>query len=199
MRPGESLAVDILLQDAFTQHQAEIAPGAAPRRVGRLVDDVPQIVEAAGVGRLAGGNPAFARLAALPGAGREAEDLDLDAAALQRAGENVGAHRRDAEGAVDRVLGRAAARLGAGPAGAAGIVVAGAGHHLAIRLGLAVFLGIGIGAVGRRAIHRGLRPGRGAFTAVALVLALGLLALALIFVRGRLVELAEIEIEILDP
>src|SRR5204862_4010661 len=106
--------------------------------------------------------------------------------------------RRDAEGAIDRILVRAAARLGPGPARAAGSIVAGAGQHLAIGFGLAVFFGIGIGAVGRRTIHRGLRPGRGAFTAVALVLAVGFFALALIFVRGRLVELAEIEVEILD-
>src|SRR5207237_10111984 len=85
---------DILLEDAFAQHQPKIAPGAAPRRVRRLIDDVPQIVQAARVGRLPGGDPALARLAALPGAGRKTEDLDLDAAALQRAREDVGAHRR---------------------------------------------------------------------------------------------------------
>jgi hypothetical protein len=37
----------------------------------------------------------LARLPALPGLGGEAEDLDLDAAALQRAGEDVGAGRGD--------------------------------------------------------------------------------------------------------
>src|SRR6202011_6280747 len=93
MRPDQCLAVDVLLQDALAQHQAEIAPGAPPGGVGRLVDDVAQIVEPPGIGRLAGGNPALARLPALPGAGGEAEDLDLDAAALPSAGENVGAPR----------------------------------------------------------------------------------------------------------
>src|SRR5881275_1428306 len=56
-----------LLQDALAQHQPEIAPSAAPGGVGRLVDDVAQIVEPAGIRRLAGGDPALARLAALPG------------------------------------------------------------------------------------------------------------------------------------
>jgi hypothetical protein len=81
------------LSRPFAHHQAEIAPGAPPRRVGALVDDVAQIVEPAGLGGLAVLQPDLARLAALPGAGREAEDLDLDAAAFQRAGENVGAGR----------------------------------------------------------------------------------------------------------
>ena len=53
-----------------------------------------------GVGGLAGRQPVLARLAALPGAGGEAEDLDLDAAALQRAGQNVGADRGDRDRAA---------------------------------------------------------------------------------------------------
>ena len=95
VRPGQRLAVDVLLEQALAHHQAEIAPRAPPGRVGGLVDDVAQIVEAAGVGRLAGLQPRLARLAALPGAGGEAEDLDLDAAALQRARQDVGAGRGD--------------------------------------------------------------------------------------------------------
>src|SRR6266481_9537792 len=94
MRPEERLAVDILLEDALAQHQAEAAPRPPPRRVGRLVDDVAEIVEPAGIGRLAGGDPALARLAALPGAGGEAENLHLDAAALQRPRQDIGAGRR---------------------------------------------------------------------------------------------------------
>src|SRR5439155_18180448 len=94
---GERLAVDVLLGDALAQHQPEAAPGAPPGGVGRLVDDVAQVVEPPRVGRLAGGDPALARLPALPGAGGEAEDLDLDAAALEGAGEDVGAHRRDGD------------------------------------------------------------------------------------------------------
>src|SRR3954453_2740980 len=64
----------------------------------------------------------------------------------------------------------------------AGIVVAGARHHLAIGLGGAVILAIGLGAVGRIAIHRRLRPGGGAFAAVGLVLAVLFLALALVVI-----------------
>ena len=97
MRPQQRLAVDVLLEDALAQHQAEVLAGAPPRRVGRLVDDVAQIVEPAGIGRLAGGDPALARLAALPRPRGEAEDLDLDAAALQRARQDVGAHRGDGD------------------------------------------------------------------------------------------------------
>ena len=48
-----------------------------------------------GTGGLAGLEPGFARLPALPGSGGEAENFDLDAAALQGARENVGAGRRD--------------------------------------------------------------------------------------------------------
>ena len=94
VRPVERLAVDVLLEQALAHHQAEILARAPPRRVGRLVDDVAQIVEAAGIGGLAGGEPGLARLPALPGARGEAENLDLDAAALQRARQNVGAGRR---------------------------------------------------------------------------------------------------------
>ena len=48
-----------------------------------------------GIRRLAGREPVLARLPALPGARGEAEDLDLDAAALERARQDVGAGRRD--------------------------------------------------------------------------------------------------------
>ena len=94
VRPVERLAVDVLLEQALAHHQAEVLARAPPRRVGRLVDDVAQIVEPAGIGRLAGGEPMLARLPALPGARGEAEDLDLDAAALERARQDVGAGRR---------------------------------------------------------------------------------------------------------
>ena len=50
--------------------------------------------------RLARLQPGLARLSALPGAGGEAENLDLDAAALERAGEDVGAGRRDRDRAA---------------------------------------------------------------------------------------------------
>src|SRR5450631_717406 len=100
MRPIERLAVDVFLEQALAHHQAEILARAPPRRIGRLVDDVAQIVEPAGIGRLAGGEPLLARLPALPGARGEAEDLDLDAAALERACQDVGAGSGDRNGAI---------------------------------------------------------------------------------------------------
>src|SRR4051794_41932587 len=39
LRPGEGLAVDILLQDALAPHQPQISPGAAPRRGPRPLSD----------------------------------------------------------------------------------------------------------------------------------------------------------------
>ncbi len=95
MRPGQRLAVDILLQQPLAHHQGERTLGTPPRRIGRLVDDVAQVVEASGPLRLARREPLLARLPALPGARREAEDLHLDAAALQRARQEVGATGRD--------------------------------------------------------------------------------------------------------
>src|SRR5581483_1289333 len=95
VRPVQRLAVDILLEQPFAHHQAKILARTPPGRIRRLVDDVTQIVQPSRIRRLAGGKPGFARLPALPGAGGEAENLDLDAATLERAGENVGAGRGD--------------------------------------------------------------------------------------------------------
>src|SRR6185369_12032595 len=77
-------------------------------------------------------------------------------------------------------------------------VVAGAGHHLAIRIGVAVVLGIALGAVGGSALARRLRAGARRLAALILVFALGLFALALAVVRLRLVQFAEFEVEILN-
>ena len=93
VRPVQRLAVDVLLQQTLAHHQAEVLARTAPGGIRRLVDDVAEIVEAAGIGRLAGGKPRLTRLSALPGARGEAEDLDLDATTLQRARQNVGAGR----------------------------------------------------------------------------------------------------------
>src|SRR6185437_5606916 len=81
------------------------------------------------------------------------------------------------EDAIDRLVVAAASRQHAGTARAAGIVIAGTRHHLAIGVGLAVLLGVVAGAVGGGAVHRGLRAGRGALAAIGLVLAVGLVAL----------------------
>src|SRR6516225_8957787 len=94
MRPVERFAVDVLLEQSLAHHQAEILSCATPGSIRRLVDDVPQIVQPTWIGGLAGGKPRFARLATLPGAGGEAKDLDLDAATLERARQDVGASRR---------------------------------------------------------------------------------------------------------
>src|ERR1700732_2997768 len=98
-----------------------------------------------------------------------------------------------AEGAINRILVRSAARLHTGPARPAGIVVAGAGHHLAIGFGRTVLFGVGLGAVGGRPVHRGLRPRGRALAAVGLVVAVGFLALALVVVGRGGVDLAEVD------
>ncbi len=88
-----------------------------------------------------------------------------------------------AERAVDRGVVGPAARHHPGPPRASGIIVAGARHHLAVGVGIAVFLGIAVGAVGGRAVGRGFGAGAGAF-ALALVVAFGVFALALVVVGG---------------
>src|SRR5512132_1333712 len=95
VRPGERLAVNTLLKQAFAHHQPEIAARTPPRCIGRLVDYVTEVVEPPRERRLERIQPLFARMPALPGARGEAEDLDLHAAALERAGENIGATGRD--------------------------------------------------------------------------------------------------------
>ena len=95
VRPFQRLAVDVLLEQPLLHHQPEVRPRPPPRRVGRLVDDVAQVVQPPGQRRAVRGEPGLAALAALPGAGGEAEDLDLDLAALQRARQHVGRDRRD--------------------------------------------------------------------------------------------------------
>src|SRR6185503_13343155 len=75
VRPQESLAVDILLEETFAHHEAEIAAGVAVRLVSALVDDVPEVVEPARVRRTPRSKPCFAALPAFPGAGREPEDF----------------------------------------------------------------------------------------------------------------------------
>ena len=66
-----------------------------PRCIGFLVNNVTEIVEAPWHGGLARRQPFLARLPALPGPCREPKDFDFNAAALERAGQNIGATRRD--------------------------------------------------------------------------------------------------------
>ena len=97
VRPIESFAVDIFLQQTLAHHQPEVLARAAPRRIGRFIDDVAQIIEATGIRRLAGREPVLARLAALPGARGEAKNFNLDAAALKRARKNIRAGGGDGD------------------------------------------------------------------------------------------------------
>ena len=94
MRPVEGLAIDVFLQQTLAHHQAEIFPRPPPRRIGAFIDDVAQIIQPprrCGLARL---QPGFPRQAAFPGPSGKAQNFDLDAAALQRAGQNIGACRR---------------------------------------------------------------------------------------------------------
>src|SRR5208282_4905561 len=89
--PVEGLAVDIFLEQPLSHHQSEVFPCSAPRGIGGFVDNMAQVVESTGIDGLAGLEPGFARLAALPGASSESENFDLYAAAFQSARQNVGA------------------------------------------------------------------------------------------------------------
>ena len=91
MRPIERLAVDVFLEQTLAHHEPEMFARPPPRRIRRFIDDVAKIVEAAGRCWLIRLQPGFPRLTALPCSRREAEDLDLDAATLQCAGQNIGA------------------------------------------------------------------------------------------------------------
>src|SRR3954454_23509731 len=93
MRPVERLAVDVFLEQGFAHHQAEILARAAPRRIRRFVDDVPEIVEPSRRGGFASLQPRLARLPAFPSPRREAEYFDLYPATLERARQNVRACR----------------------------------------------------------------------------------------------------------
>src|SRR5262245_29482844 len=64
VRPVKRPAVDVLLAKALAHHEAEIFARSPPRRIGRLVDDVAQVVETPRIGRLARGEPSLARLPA---------------------------------------------------------------------------------------------------------------------------------------
>src|SRR3984957_8539363 len=95
VRPVERLAVDVLLEQALAHHEAKVLARAPPRRVRRFVNEMAQIVETSGIGWFPCLKPGLARLSAFPGASREAENLDLDAAALECARENIRASRRN--------------------------------------------------------------------------------------------------------
>src|SRR3546814_20433684 len=85
----------MLLRQPLAHHQPHAGPRAPPRLVGLLVDDVADVVEAAGVRRPARGEPRLARLTALPGPRRETQNLGLDPTAFERARANIRRDRRD--------------------------------------------------------------------------------------------------------
>ena len=60
-----------------------------------LIYDVTQVVEPSRVRLFAFGDPALTRLSTLPGTRREAENLNLDAAAFKRSCKDISAHCRD--------------------------------------------------------------------------------------------------------
>src|SRR3546814_7025468 len=61
VRPHQCLAVDIFLEKPLAHHQPERLARAAIGFVGGLVDDVPEVVEAAGVRGAARGEPILDR------------------------------------------------------------------------------------------------------------------------------------------
>ena len=95
MCPEQRFAVDIFLQKPLTHHQAEILPRPAPWSIRRLVNDVAQVIQAPRASRLVRLDPVLPGQAAFPGLGCKAQNLHLDAATLQRAGQYVGAECRN--------------------------------------------------------------------------------------------------------
>src|SRR5258708_25027475 len=93
MSPIKRLAVDILLEQPLPHHQSEVASRPPPWRVGGLVDDVAQVVEAAGIGGLVCGPPGPARLAPLPRPGGGAQKFHLPPPAPTRARTKIPAGR----------------------------------------------------------------------------------------------------------
>ena len=63
---------------------ARVLPRPPPSRTRRFVNDMPQIVQPAGIARLAVLHPFLAALPALPRPRRKSQHLDLDRAAFQR-------------------------------------------------------------------------------------------------------------------
>ena len=100
MRPFQSFAVDVLFEQPFFHHQAEIWPSAAPGGIGAFVNDMAQIIETARTLRPALREPFLTALPAFPGTGGEAQNLYLHATALQGAGQHVSADGSNGDGAT---------------------------------------------------------------------------------------------------
>src|SRR5690606_4758548 len=65
MGPNQRLAVNIFLEQSLAHHQPERFARTAIGFVSRLVDDMPEVVEAARMRRTPGGEPVLAALSAL--------------------------------------------------------------------------------------------------------------------------------------
>ncbi len=100
VRPDQRLTVDVFFQQPLAHHQPKIAARAAPRFVGLFVDDVAQVVQSPRILWLAIRQPRLTALPALPRAGGKAEDFGFHPAAFQRARQNIGADRGNADRAA---------------------------------------------------------------------------------------------------
>ena len=72
VRPFQRFAVNIFLQKTFAHHQAKITLGAAPRHIGRFINDMAYVIQAARRGRLSVCEPILEAAPAFPCLGREA-------------------------------------------------------------------------------------------------------------------------------
>src|SRR5438309_1995510 len=66
MRPEQGLAVDILLEQPLAHHEAEVSSRVPVRFVRALVDNVPEVIQPAGIWRPSRTEPGFTALPALP-------------------------------------------------------------------------------------------------------------------------------------
>src|SRR5690554_2426805 len=82
-----------------TLFRSKVFARPPPRFVRLFVNDMPQVVEPPRIGRTTRRQPAFPALATFPCAGGKAQNLGLDAAALQSPCHDIGADRGNADGA----------------------------------------------------------------------------------------------------
>ena len=87
--PVDRLAVDAFAEQVGLEQRRDAGPGPAPGEIEGLEDDVAALVEPPRRCRPAGPQPVAPGPAAVPGAGREAEDLCRGAGLLERARQDV--------------------------------------------------------------------------------------------------------------
>src|SRR5208283_4422120 len=93
--PEQSLAVQILLQNLAVEHRAKGQSRTAHRLVGRFIDDMQRVVQTTGVSRSAVACPVLRRLAALPTARGETQNLAGHATTLQSCRNHFARQKRD--------------------------------------------------------------------------------------------------------